>query len=105
MTLYEMFSQLEDPRIARCRLHLLGDIIMLVLCGTIAGAQHYHEIASYGHYKQDMLKDNEGFTITICYRSVFNDYWFYEQKYGQKGFGRLTPVDSCVIADSIAFYD
>jgi len=57
MTLYAMFSQLEDPRIARCRLHLLEDIIMLVLCGTIAGAQHYHEIASYGHYKCDMLKD------------------------------------------------
>ena len=30
---------------------------MLVLCGTIAGAQHYHEIASYGHYKQDILKE------------------------------------------------
>lgn len=52
-----MFSQLEDPRIERCRLHLLEDIIMLVLCGTIAGAQHYHEIASYGHYKHDMLKE------------------------------------------------
>lgn len=57
MTLYAMFSQLEDPRIARCRLHLLEDVIMLVLCGTIAGAQHYHEIASYGHYKYDMLKE------------------------------------------------
>lgn len=57
MTLYEMFMQLEDPRIERCRLHLLEDIIMLVLCGTIAGAQHYHEIASYGHYKYDMLKE------------------------------------------------
>lgn len=61
MTLYAMFSQLEDPRIARCRLHLLEDVIMLVLCGTIAGAQHYHEpgrraIASYGHYKHTMLK-------------------------------------------------
>jgi hypothetical protein len=49
--------------------------------------------------------DNEGFTITICYRSVFNEYWLYEQKYGQKGFNRLTPVDFCVIADSIAFRD
>ncbi len=49
--------------------------------------------------------DNEGFTITICYRSVFDDYWLYEQKYGQEGFNRLTPVDSCVIADSIAFRD
>ena len=49
--------------------------------------------------------DNEGFTITICYRSVFNDYWFYERKLAQEGYGHLTPVDSCVIADSIAFYD
>lgn len=57
MSLYAMFSQIEDPRIARCRLHLLEDIIMVVLCGTIAGAQHYHEIASYAHYKHTMLKE------------------------------------------------
>lgn len=57
MSLYTMFSQLEDPRLERCRLHLLEDIIMLVLCGTIAGAQHYHELASYAHYKHDMLKE------------------------------------------------
>lgn len=57
MTLYAMFLQIEDPRLSRGRLHLLEDIIMLVLCGTIAGAQHYHEIASYGHYKYDMLKE------------------------------------------------
>lgn len=62
MTLYKMFSQLEAPRIERGRHHLLEDIIMLVLCGAIAGAQHYHEgaaprIASYGHYKQEMLKE------------------------------------------------
>ena len=49
--------------------------------------------------------ESEGFTITICYRSVFNDYWLREQKFGREGFDRLTPVDSCVIADSIAFYD
>lgn len=57
MTLYAMFSQLEDPRIERGRQHLLEDIIMLVLCGTIAGGQYYHEIASYGYYKYDMLKE------------------------------------------------
>ena len=49
--------------------------------------------------------DNESFTITICYRSVFNDYWLREHKDGPRGFDQLTPVDSCVIADSIAFYD
>lgn len=47
--------------------------------------------------------EEEGFTITICYRSVFNDYWLREHKYGRDGFDRLTPVDSCVIADSIMF--
>ena len=57
MTLYAMFSQIDDPRIERGRRHLLEDIIMLVLCGTIAGAEHYHQIASYGHYKYDMLKE------------------------------------------------
>lgn len=53
----------------------------------------------------DEVIENEGFTITICYRSVFNDYWFREHKYGKDGFDRLTSVDSCVIADSVAFRD
>ncbi len=49
--------------------------------------------------------ENEGFIITMCYRSVFNEYWLREHKFGQEDFDRLTPVDSCVIADSIAFRD
>ncbi|WKN43758.1 hypothetical protein [Tunicatimonas pelagia] len=41
---------------------MVEDVIMLVLCGTLAGAQHYHEgvaprIACCGHYKYDMLKE------------------------------------------------
>lgn len=35
----EHFSKLEDPRIERKKLHDLMDIIVLVICGTISGAE------------------------------------------------------------------
>jgi len=33
----EHFSQLEDPRIERNKLHLLLNIIVIAICGVISG--------------------------------------------------------------------
>ena len=38
-SIMEHFSQLEDPRIERKKLHNLMDIIVLVICGTVSGAE------------------------------------------------------------------
>jgi len=57
MSIYDHLKGLEDPRIVRNKLHLLEDVIMIVLCGTIAGAEGYPQIALYAIYKRDMLKE------------------------------------------------
>ena len=35
----DCFSKLEDPRVDRTKLHLLGDIIAIALCAIISGAE------------------------------------------------------------------
>lgn len=42
------FAPLKDPRRRHRRLHHLQDIIVVALCGVIAGAQDWQEIVTFG---------------------------------------------------------
>jgi predicted transposase YbfD/YdcC len=48
LALLDHFSALEDPRQQAKVLHLLPEIILLLLCGTLAGADDFVEIALWG---------------------------------------------------------
>lgn len=50
------FKNLPDPRIDRCKEHLLEDIIFIAISGVICGAEGWNEIAEFGEAKQDWLK-------------------------------------------------
>jgi predicted transposase YbfD/YdcC len=50
------FATLEDPRIERCKRHLLGDILFLAVCAMIAGANDFVAMQRFGHAKRDWLK-------------------------------------------------
>lgn len=50
------FSDVPDFRIARGKLHLLSDILMLSLCGVLCGAEDYEDIENYGKEKLPFLK-------------------------------------------------
>lgn len=50
------FRKLKDPRLTRRCDHLLQDIIVIALCATIAGAQDWQEIVTFGHKRLDWLK-------------------------------------------------
>lgn len=52
----ESFSELEDPRVERCKKHLLLDIIGLALLAVLAGAQGWTEIADFCEHHIDWLK-------------------------------------------------
>lgn len=52
----EHFSKLEDPRIERKKLHDLMDIIVLVICGTISGAEGWEGIEEFGKEKLEWLQ-------------------------------------------------
>lgn len=50
------FEALPDPRIKRKQLHDFQDVIMIVLCGVIAGCDEWTTIQEYATTKLDFLK-------------------------------------------------
>jgi len=49
------FSVLEDSRIERKKLHAFSDILVLVVCSMISGAEGWEDIAAFGHSKLEWL--------------------------------------------------
>ncbi|BAP56508.1 transposase IS4 [Thioploca ingrica] len=56
VNIIEHFASLKDPRIQRKKLHALMDIIVLVICGVISGAESWEAIDKFGHEKLDWLR-------------------------------------------------
>jgi predicted transposase YbfD/YdcC len=50
------FQTLEDPRLARTRLHSLLDILSITICAVICGADSWVEVEKYGVAKEDWLR-------------------------------------------------
>ena len=46
--LLEHFAEVEDPRDVRRILHPLPEVLLLVVCGTIADCDDYEDIAAWG---------------------------------------------------------
>ena len=55
-SLTQHFENVEDPRIDRKKLHKLIDIIVITICGVIAGADSFDEIEIFGNAHVDWLK-------------------------------------------------
>jgi len=54
--LLEHFAAVEDPRDVRRILHPLPEILLLVVCGTIADCDDYEDIAAWGEAHIDFLR-------------------------------------------------
>lgn len=50
------FSQLEDPRIDRKKLHQLLDIIVIAICAVICGAETWVDIENFGKARIDWFR-------------------------------------------------
>ena len=70
-SLVEHFAGLEDPRIDRTKIHQLGDIIVIVICAVICGADNWVEIEEFGHAKQDWLEKLLGMSTGIPSHDTF----------------------------------
>lgn len=46
------FSNLEDPRVERTRLHKLLDILVIAICAVICGANNWEEVELFGNSKR-----------------------------------------------------
>lgn len=54
--LLDHFGQVEDPRDVRRILHPLPEVLLLVVCGTIADCDDYEDIAAWGAAHLDFLR-------------------------------------------------
>ena len=55
-SLIERFGALEDPRQSWKVLFPLPEVLLLVLCGTLAGAEDFVEIRRWGQMHRDFLR-------------------------------------------------
>jgi len=56
ITIESHFSNIDDPRIERRKLHKLIDIITISICAVICGADTWEDIELFGESKQEWLK-------------------------------------------------
>lgn len=54
-TISRHFSELEDPRMERTRLHSLHDVLIIALCAIISGADSWVAVEEYGRAKHEFF--------------------------------------------------
>ena len=72
-SLIEHFAALEDPRQSWKVLYPLPEVLLLVLCGTLAGAEDFVEIRRWGQMHQDFLRRLLPFKAGIPSHDTLND--------------------------------
>lgn len=65
------FDKLEDPRIDRKKLYPLAEILLIVLCGSICGAQSWRDFVTFGEEKLDYLQRFLPFEYGIPSKNTF----------------------------------
>lgn len=55
-SIWEHFSIIPDPRVERTQLHKLEDILVIVICGVICGAENWVDLAAFGRAKEGWLR-------------------------------------------------
>lgn len=56
VAVFTPFEDLTDPRVERTRVHDLFDLVVVALCGTIAGADSWVDIQRFGNDRLDWLR-------------------------------------------------
>jgi predicted transposase YbfD/YdcC len=75
LALTRHLAALPDPRVDRTKKHLLGDILLITLCATIAGADSWPEVERFGRVRlswlQQFLKLPNGIPSHDTFRRLF----------------------------------
>lgn len=72
----KFLKPLKDPRINRCKRHLLGDIITMAMCAVLGGADSWKDIATFARHRKEwfqrFLALPNGIPSHHTFRRVFN---------------------------------
>jgi predicted transposase YbfD/YdcC len=70
-----VFSEIEDPRVERTRVHVLADILIIGILSVIAGGRGWEDMENYGLSKYEWLEQfldlSEGIPSPDTFRRVF----------------------------------
>lgn len=55
-TIFHHFESIKDPRVDRTKKHALIDILIIVICATISGAEGWDEIEEFGMCKEEWFR-------------------------------------------------
>ncbi len=72
-SLIEHFAALADPRQSWKVLYPLPEVLLLVLCGTLAGAEDFVEVRRWGVVNLDFLRRFLAFAVGIPSHDTLND--------------------------------
>ena len=76
VAVFTPFEDLADPRIERTRFHDLFELVVVALCGTIAGADSWADIERFGNHRlpwlRTFLKLKEGIASHDTFGRVFS---------------------------------
>ena len=65
------FGNLKDPRVERTKLYPLVEILFVVLCGSICGAESWRDFVLFGKEKLEFLKEYYSFANGIPSKNTF----------------------------------
>lgn len=51
------FQGLEDPRVERCKLHPMEEILFLTICGILCGSESWEDLELFGESKLEFLRE------------------------------------------------
>lgn len=58
---FDIFDQLEDPRVERTRLYPMGEILLVTLCGVAAGCDGWSDIELFAQQRLSFLRRYQAF--------------------------------------------
>ena len=67
----EYFGQMKDPRVERTKLYPLEEILFVMLCGSICGAESWRDFVMFGVEKLDFLREYFPFSSGIPCKNTF----------------------------------
>src|SRR4051812_18105678 len=67
----EHFGKLQDPRIERSKLYPLQEVLFVILCGSICGAESWRDFVMFGNEKLDFLRRYFAFAAGIPCKNTF----------------------------------
>ena len=67
----EHFGQMKDPRVERTKLYPLEEILFVMLCGSICGAESWRDFVMFGVDKLDFLREYFPFSAGIPCKNTF----------------------------------